>query len=86
MYIQYIQGLRQSMFSTAGYALFLVASATTTLTIPSTLSLIKSRHGARSTENTPLYCCRGVLPRSCLANSLGTDHIENTFHSCRLLL
>jgi hypothetical protein len=32
------------------------------------------------------YCCRGVLPRSCLANKLGADHIENTFHSCRIVI
>jgi hypothetical protein len=24
------------------------------------------------------YCCRGMWPLSCLANSLGADHIENT--------
>jgi hypothetical protein len=27
---------------------------------------------------------RGVLPRSSLANSLSSDQIENTFHSCRV--
>jgi hypothetical protein len=27
----------------------------------------------------PLYWCRGVLPRSCLANNLGADHIETPF-------
>jgi hypothetical protein len=41
-------------------------------------------HAAQKTQ--PLYCCRGVLPRSFLASSLGADHIENTFHSCRVLL
>jgi hypothetical protein len=29
-------------------------------------------------ENTVLSYCRGVLPLSCLVNSLGPDHIENT--------
>jgi hypothetical protein len=28
-------------------------------------------------------CCRGVLPLSCLANSLGADHIENTSSAIR---
>jgi hypothetical protein len=36
-------------------------------------SLIFPRHGPRSTENTAPYCCRGVLPHSCLANSLGAN-------------
>jgi hypothetical protein len=53
-----------------------------------------TRHGLNSHSRTPLYsgdtdhetqktqllcCCRGMLPRSCLANSLGVGHIEHTF-------
>jgi hypothetical protein len=38
----------------------------------------------RSTDHTAQktqlpYFCRGVLPRSCLANSLSADHIQHTF-------
>jgi hypothetical protein len=29
---------------------------------------------------------RGMLPSSCLANSLGADHIENIFHSFNVFL
>jgi hypothetical protein len=35
-------------------------------------------HKKLQLENTVLSCCRGALPLSCLANSLGGDHIENT--------
>jgi hypothetical protein len=49
-------------------------------------SLIFPRHGPHSTENTARYCYKGVLPRSCLANNLGEDHIENSFHSFGVLL
>jgi hypothetical protein len=46
---------------------------------------------SHSTDHTSqktqlLYCYRGMLPHSCLANSLGVDHIENASHSCRILL
>jgi hypothetical protein len=33
----------------------------------------------------PLYSCRGVLPRSCLANNLSADHIENIFLCSRIV-
>jgi hypothetical protein len=44
---------------------------------------------SRSTDHTAQKtqlssCCRGVLSRNCLAKSLGADHIENTFFSCRV--
>jgi hypothetical protein len=41
-------------------------------------------HAAQKTQ--PLYCCRSVLPRSCLANNLGADHIQNSFHSWRVFV
>jgi hypothetical protein len=48
------------------------------------LYFLDTEHATQKTQ--PVYCCRGMLPRSCLANSLGADHIENTFHSCCVLL
>jgi hypothetical protein len=44
------------------------------------LHFLGTDHTAQKRQ--PCYCCRGVLPRSCLADSLGADHMENTFH-CR---
>jgi hypothetical protein len=40
------------------------------------------RRGTDHIENAVYsYCCRGMLPLSCLANSLGANYIENTSSS-----
>jgi hypothetical protein len=51
-----------------------------------TVSLISrgTDHAAQKAQTR--YCCTGVLSLSCLANSLGADHIENAFYYCRVFL
>jgi hypothetical protein len=51
----------------------------------SRLSLYRlgSDHAAQKTQL--LYCYRGVLSHSCLANSFGADNIENILYCCRNL-
>jgi hypothetical protein len=82
MYTQYMQSLCQCRLSTADHALLLVATATTAVYSLERLPLATNRLslyslGSDSMENNVFYC-KGVLSLSCLGNSLGSDHIENT--------
>jgi hypothetical protein len=72
-----------SLYSSALLQLFTVPTVAASFGIW-LLYFLGTDHSVQKTQ--PLYCCRGILPRSCLANSLGADHIENTFHSRRVFI
>jgi hypothetical protein len=63
-------------------------SASTRVTVASfgvrLLYFFDTDHATQKTQ--PLYCCRGMLPRRFLANSLGADHIKNSFNFCCIFL